>query len=263
MNKHQLTNSLKVFIVALFISCVFNTASFAQSCHFGGTWNSNFGKMTLSQNGSQISGSLGSDKITGSVQGYILQGSYWAGSGYPADVVFYISPDCNKLNGEYTKGQSTQKWTATRVTHQPHPPSSPASSYSRQPDYVQKAGGYGLPTYSKKPAASSPSAWNGTWSTTSGTLRLAKTDATTVEGTYTQNHSKKGIIHGKIKGTISGNKLSCNWSEGPSFSAPRDAGQVVFTIAPNGNSFTGTWRYGYDMHYNNWSNNWSGTRISY
>lgn len=140
MKNHQLMNSLKLFILVVFISCICNTASFAQSCHFGGTWNTNFGQMTLSQNGSKISGVVGGEKITGTVQGYVMQGSYW-GTSYPADVVFYITPDCNGLQGEYTSGQSTQKWNGTRVSRQPHPPSSPP------PNYIQKSGGYGLPTY--------------------------------------------------------------------------------------------------------------------
>ncbi|MGD9580556.1 MAG: hypothetical protein AB7V50_04230 [Vampirovibrionia bacterium] len=243
---------LTVFVSVVVALFVINTAVFAQSCSFSGTWNTNFGKMTLSQSGSSVKGTLGSEKITGSVQGYMLQGSYW-GTSYPADVTFYMSPDCKQINGEYYSGSTKKDWHGTRI--------SGGSSSSSQSGEI-RVGGYGLPTQTQKPAPPTYN-WNGTWSTTSGNLRLTKTKSGTLEGTYTQHHPRKGYIQGYIKGTIKGNTASCNWSEGPTYKAPNDAGQVVFTMAKGSNSFTGQWRFGYNEHYNNWKNGWDGTRTGY
>ncbi len=58
-----------------------------------------------------------------------------------------------------------------------------------------------------------------------------------VTGTYTHDN-------GGIEGTVSGNTLTGRWSESPSYQEPNDAGQFVFTMAPDCGSFTGTWGYG-------------------
>jgi hypothetical protein len=92
--------------------------------------------------------------------------------------------------------------------------------------------------------------WSGTWSTNWGTMILSQS-GNQVSGTYTHDS-------GIIVGTISGDVLYGTWSEAPTYSPPNDAGDVVLTISPDGNSLTGQWRYGSS---GSWSGSWSGTRI--
>lgn len=274
---HQLANSLKLFILAIFVLFIFNTASFAQSCSYTGSWDSNFGKMKLTQSGNQVTGTTPDGKISGTIKSYGLKAVWWRGGGSynpptnGGEVVFYISPDCKQLAGDWRQGTDYDGykwnkggWTATRIYSKPKPPSSPPPGYSRQPDYIQHAGGYGLPTYSTKPVASSYN-WNGVWSTKTGNIRLTKTGTNSVEGSYTLNSSKKGVIQGIIKGTIKGNQIIGFWSEGPTYTAPKDAGEFYFTMAPDSNRFTGQYRYGYAQHNRQWKqeNTWNGTRLSY
>jgi len=72
-----------------------------------------------------------------------------------------------------------------------------------------------------------------------------------VTGTYPHDS-------GKIKGTVSGNVLTGTWSESPSYSPPNDAGDIVVTLADDGKSFSGNWRYGTAT--GKWDGNWEATR---
>ena len=64
---------------------------------------------------------------------------------------------------------------------------------------------------------------------------------------------------GRITGTVSGNTLTGTWSESPSYQPPDDAGDIVLTMAADGNSFTGNWRYGTST--GTWDGTWTATRI--
>ena len=67
-----------------------------------------------------------------------------------------------------------------------------------------------------------------------------------VTGSYTYDN-------GKLKGNVGGNKLYGTWSEEPSYTIPNDAGDLEFTMAPDGNSFTGRWRYGFTGEWKTWN----------
>ena len=93
--------------------------------------------------------------------------------------------------------------------------------------------------------------WGGIWQTTYGQMHLSQT-GNQVTGTYENDD-------GQIVGTVSGNVLTGTWSEAPTYSpANNDAGDVELTISPDGNSFTGHWRYGSS---GGWAGSWSGNRI--
>lgn len=123
-----------------------------------------------------------------------------------------------------------------------------------QSGYVQKSGGYGLPTYNNNATYNILCNWDGVWSTKWGNIQFTQTGPSTVEGYYSYQK-------GKIKGTIAGNKLSGYWAQSPTYAPLNDSGQCVFTISPNCNSFTGSWRYGFDKDNQNWNNDWGGKKI--
>ncbi len=85
-------------------------------------------------------------------------------------------------------------------------------------------------------ATAAPTPWAGSWDSDWGIMEFTQT-GDQVTGTYTHDN-------GKIKGTVSGNTLTGTWSESPSYSPPKDAGDFVITIAADGKSFAGNWRYG-------------------
>jgi hypothetical protein len=97
--------------------------------------------------------------------------------------------------------------------------------------------------------SSAPTGWTGTWSTTFETMILTQT-GNQVIGDYEHDN-------GHIEGTVSGNVLTGTWYEAPTYSPPDDAGDVVLTISPDGNTFSGQWRYDST---GSWYG-WSGTRM--
>jgi predicted nucleic acid-binding Zn ribbon protein len=94
--------------------------------------------------------------------------------------------------------------------------------------------------------------FEGQWKTDFGTLTLS-VDGARVTGTYTHDS-------GRIEGILSdnGKTLTGTWSEAPSYTAPADSGRVVLTLAPDGNSFTGSYWYGQDKR----GGSWNGARIN-
>lgn len=86
--------------------------------------------------------------------------------------------------------------------------------------------------------------WEGKWDTNWGEMVLTQ-NGSSVTGTYTYDS-------GKIVGTVSGNKLIGTWSESPTYSPDNDAGEIEFTMAQDGMSFTGKWRYGSNGDWGDW-----------
>jgi hypothetical protein len=106
-------------------------------------------------------------------------------------------------------------------------------------------------TSTKAPAATAaPTPWSGSWDSDWGIMEFTQT-GDQVSATYTHNN-------GRIKGTISGNTLTGTWSESPSYTAPSHAGDVTFTLADDGKSFAGKWRYGSET--GKWGGDWKATR---
>ncbi|MEA4845835.1 MAG: hypothetical protein VB106_01235, partial [Clostridiaceae bacterium] len=93
--------------------------------------------------------------------------------------------------------------------------------------------------------------WAGEWDSNWGKMVITQ-EVASVAGTYTHDS-------GKISGTVSGNIFTGTWSESPSYSPPRDAGDMELTMAADGKSFTGKWRYGSEGSWGNWE---GGKRIT-
>lgn len=93
--------------------------------------------------------------------------------------------------------------------------------------------------------------WKGEWETNWGNMVLEQ-NSSLVTGTYTHDS-------GKINGTVSGNVLKGTWSEAPSYTAPRDAGEIEFAMSADGKSFSGKWRYGSEGDWGAWE---GGKRLS-
>ena len=97
--------------------------------------------------------------------------------------------------------------------------------------------------------AQTPTPWSGVWDTTFGSMTLTQSGRS-VKGSYDHDG-------GRLSGTVSGDVLSARWDETPTRAGPRDAGSLQFTLAPDGRSFTGTWRYDGDEP--SVSRSWNGT----
>ena len=115
--------------------------------------------------------------------------------------------------------------------------------------YKEGNGGKKLTEFFKKGKDKNLEVWNGTWKTDWGTL-VIKQSGNIVTGTYTHDN-------GKIKGKVYNNQVVGTWSEAPSYKAPKDAGNIKFTISADGKSFSGTWTYGS----NGSGGKWIGTKL--
>ena len=92
--------------------------------------------------------------------------------------------------------------------------------------------------------------WAGQWQSTWGSVSITQ-NGNNISGTYEHDN-------GRIVGTVIGNKIVGTWSEGPTFTAPNDAGEFEFTLSTDGNSFSGRWRYGSSGAWQ--QKEWTGTR---
>jgi hypothetical protein len=114
--------------------------------------------------------------------------------------------------------------------------------------HAERAGDPFVGILTRTAACSWTGAW---WSPVFGSLRLAQVGLS-VSGDYDWDQ-------GQIGGTVSGNTLGGRWSEAPSQPPdPADAGEFVFVMAADCQSFTGQWRYGSSGE---WFTNWSGERV--
>jgi len=92
--------------------------------------------------------------------------------------------------------------------------------------------------------------WGGNWKTNWGTLTIVQSGSR-LTGSYT--HDK-----GKLVATVSGLTATGTWSESPTYKGPKDAGAFVLTLAADGKSFAGHWRYTSSKA---WSGTWHGTLV--
>lgn len=90
----------------------------------------------------------------------------------------------------------------------------------------------------------------GEWTSNWGDMKFERSGDQII-GEYT--HDK-----GKLVGVVNGDVFIGTWSESPSYTGPNDAGDVELKLSPDGNSFTGNWRYGSEGA--TWSGGWTGKR---
>ncbi|MEW6035321.1 MAG: hypothetical protein AB1529_01795 [Candidatus Micrarchaeota archaeon] len=97
-------------------------------CSFGGKWNSDWGEMTLLQNGPNVSGTYEHDegRIAGTVSGKTLRGQWSENAGENAylppsnagDVELNLSDDCNSIEGAWrygSEGEFAGEWSGERM----------------------------------------------------------------------------------------------------------------------------------------------------
>lgn len=87
--------------------------------------------------------------------------------------------------------------------------------------------------------------WEGVWDSNWGHMVLTQSGVS-VTGTYTHDS-------GRIKATVSGNKLIGTWSEAPSYAPDRDAGDIEFNMSADGKTFSGSWGYGSNLSGGSWT----------
>lgn len=82
-------------------------------CSFTGTWNTDWGLMSLTQSGSQVTGTYEHDsgRITGTVQGSVIRGTWSEAPSYAppddaGDVELTISSDCKSFTGNWRYGKT-------------------------------------------------------------------------------------------------------------------------------------------------------------
>jgi hypothetical protein len=85
-------------------------------CSFAGIWDTDWGMMTLTQSGSQVTGSYPHDngRFSGSVSGSTVRGTWSESPSYTppndaGDVELTLSSDCNSFTGRWRYG-TTGKW---------------------------------------------------------------------------------------------------------------------------------------------------------
>jgi hypothetical protein len=197
-------------------------------CKFTGTWDTEWGNMTLTQNGNTITGNYDYEggKIQGTVNGNTATGT-WSESPshqppYDAgDFVFTLTSNCKTFNGYWRFGSCD--WEG--------------DIRGAREDIT--------------PTPVTTGIWAGNWDSNWGDMALTQ-NGNQVTGSYTHDS-------GQIVGTISGNTLSGTWSESPSYTPPNDAGDFIFTLSADGQSFTGDWRYDSTGSWE--SGGWTGNKI--
>lgn len=148
----------------------------------------------------------------------------------PTENVYFSNAGSHSVNTSWPVGKSGSFWVRVHVF-------TPNETVSNQASFIL--------TCTSAPATG----WAGTWDTNWGTMVLTQT-GDQVSGTYTWDS-------GQINGTISGNVLTGTWAEAPTYNPPDDAGDVVLTISPDGQTLSGQWRYDST---GSWYG-WSGTRM--
>lgn len=78
-------------------------------------------------------------------------------------------------------------------------------------------------------------------------------------GTY--SYADEANTTGTISGTVAGSVLSGSWNETATTSTYSDP--LAFTLAADGNAFTGTWAYSTDAPgaITNTTSSWNGVRV--
>jgi hypothetical protein len=199
------------------------------SCQFTGNWDTEWGNMTLTQNGTSLTGTYDYEggRINGTVDGNTATGTWSESPSYQppldaGDFTFTLSSDCKAFTGDWRYGSCD--WDGDLRG---------ARAQQPIPLPVTPTGG-----------------WSGDWSTNWGDMTLTQSGST-VTGTYSHDT-------GHISATVSGNYLQGTWSEYPSYAPPNDAGDIEFTLSADGKSFSGHWRYDSSGEWRGWT----GTKTS-
>lgn len=192
-----------------------------------GTYDSNFGNMTLTIKGNKVAGSYTHDggKIEGMMDGNKIVGRWSEAPTYkpPHDAgefEFIFPADKKSFAGKWRYGYGGKEWSG---------------------DW-----------HGAKTLADALARITGDWDTTLGKMTL-KQVGNKIEGAYAQKN-------GKIDGIVTGNIIKGGWSQAPSYKPPNDAGEFMFVLSEDRESFAGKYRLGFGG--SSWTGNWTGTKSS-
>lgn len=193
--------------------------------NWNGTFNTTWGEMKLTQEGNSVVGTYAyaSGKIIGTISDNTLTGTWSVPPSYMApneagDLVLTMSADGKALTGKWRNGSSGDWYTNWMGTRVEQ---SPVEAQS----------------------------WKGTWSSSWGEMILSQTNSY-VTGTYTY---KSGTLQGKV----SENVLTGTWVINDATTSTNCTGELQLTLAADGKSFIGKWRYGTT---GDWYEGLNGTR---
>lgn len=216
------------------------------NCAWTGAWDTGqYGQLTLTQSGSQVSGSYSygdgrsgaffQGTVLGSVQGSTLSGVWRQSPTYvgqdTGSFLFTMAPTCAVFLGQWRSSTTAAGtwdgyWNGTLIT---------AASDTRYPNC----------------------SWTGIWQTGQyGTLALVQTGSQ-VSGMYSYSDGRSGnLVQGTLLGMVQGSTLSGSWRQSPTY-AGQDTGSFLFTAAPSCTAFLGQWRYS-TTPAGSWDGPWNG-----
>jgi len=111
---------VKFFIYWICSFFMFSTAVFCQPISWTGTWDTTFSKLQITQKGNQVTGYYEHDngKISGTVQGNRLIGTWHESGNDEGKFQFVMSSDGNSFSGKWgrSSGPLSSTWNGTRLT---------------------------------------------------------------------------------------------------------------------------------------------------
>jgi len=192
-----------------------------------GTYETNFGALTLKLNGNKVSGTYPHDagRIEGTWEGSRMVGRWSEAPTYKpphdaGDFVFAFPKDFKSFAGKWRYGFGGKEWSG---------------------DW-----------HGTRTASALEEMVSGDWNTSFGKLSLKQT-ANKITGAYTNQN-------GRIDGMLQGNIIKGTWSQAPSYKPPKDAGDFMFVLSADRDSFSGKYRQGFGGE--QWTGNWTGTKAS-
>lgn len=188
-----------VISVGLMLAVV--PAAFAQG-GFTGTWQTTYGRMTLTQKGDDVAGHYESGNVRNSIEGKVEKNKLtftYEEPGASGEGWFELAADGKSFAGKWReKGMSEwAPWLGKRI--------------------------------SAAVAPAAPPGFAGLWRTQFGRVRLVQ-DGKKINGCYDYTGGAT------ISGTVEGKKLTFTYKE------PETEGEGWFELAADGKSFTGKWR---------------------
>jgi hypothetical protein len=208
--------SLVSVVVALVLGSggVLRAGAATQPGWFAGTWNTDFGGMSVTQSGAIVKGDYVVGTIEGTASGNVLTGTWKQGS-TGGRIRFTLSSDGSTWAGVfgYNSDPPTKQWNGQNTRHAPRP----------------KAGGSDL--------TSQTSTFAGTWNTDLGGLTL-KQKGTVVTGSYGS---------GTVYGDVTGRTLRGTWKD------KAQSGRIRFNISADGKKFTGAFGHGSQNPQEKWN----------
>jgi hypothetical protein len=198
---------------------------------FAGVWETNFSKMTLSQQGNHVSGSYEhmGGRIEGTVTNGVLKGTWTQNGGWAGAFVFKLASGGASFSGTWgykEENSSGGEWKGKRLQ-----------------EGLADSGGDTTPSPQQPNTPWHPSDFAGAWDTDFNRMQLSQS-GNTVTGTYK-------YLDGRIEATQSGKTLRGRWIQNNA------QGGFVFTLSPDGRSFSGTWG---KNEAESGSGGWSGKR---